>query len=72
MDEEAYDRQENQDYKCVTCLDTGCVACQREPWPMELWVDMADEELQGLVLDGLDELLRRNEVLYSLETQWNL
>ena len=43
-----------------------------EPWPVETWVDMLDEELAQLVCDGLDELSRRGKATARLERMWLL
>jgi hypothetical protein len=62
----------NFPYRCATCFDTGCDACRSEPWPKETWADMTEGDLEQLVLDAMDELLRRGRQRAKLERWYSL
>jgi hypothetical protein len=67
----------NFPYRCATCFDTGCDACKAEPsfaepWPKETWVDFTEGDLEQLVLDAMDELLRRGRQRAKLERWYSL
>jgi hypothetical protein len=62
----------NFPYRCATCFETGCDHCKQEPWPKETWVDMTEGDLEQLVLDAMDELLRRGRQRAKLERWYSL
>ena len=64
----------NFPYNCATCLDTGCDFCQPkvEPFPPEVWVEMTDQDIEQLIVDGLAELQRRAGITLKLERLWTL